>query len=125
MAVLNFIAFAMSIFALVMTIRQRKNLTDERKKRIEAERRASGYFLENRYAKYKQITQDGEIRKLKEENDRLKITGKRVRGYWIKVGKTEGGANILKCSICEKVRRGVAYTNYCKDCGARMEKEGE
>lgn len=42
-------------------------------------------------------------------------------GEWIKVGKTESGANILQCSVCGKVRRGIAKTAYCKDCGAKMD----
>jgi hypothetical protein len=42
-------------------------------------------------------------------------------GHWIKVGKTEGRANILQCSVCGKVRRGIAKTPYCKDCGAKMD----
>ena len=46
-------------------------------------------------------------------------------GHWIVVGKTEGGSNILKCSVCGKVRRGVAMTPYCKDCGAKNKRRGE
>lgn len=42
-------------------------------------------------------------------------------GKWIKVGTTESRANILQCSVCGKVRRGIAKTAYCKDCGAKMD----
>lgn len=43
-------------------------------------------------------------------------------GYWIVVGRTEGRSNILQCSACKKIRRGVAKTAYCKDCGAKMDR---
>ena len=46
-------------------------------------------------------------------------------GYWIVVGRTEGGSNILQCSACKKIRRGIAKTAYCKDCGAKMKREKE
>lgn len=42
-------------------------------------------------------------------------------GHWIKVGKTNGGSNILQCSVCGTVRKGVAKTRFCKDCGAKMD----
>ena len=41
-------------------------------------------------------------------------------GEWIKIGKTKGGSNILKCSVCSKVRKGVGKSAYCRDCGAEM-----
>lgn len=46
----------------------------------------------------------------------------RVRhGYWINHGRTTGGANILECSVCNRVRNGVSKSMYCRDCGAKMD----
>lgn len=42
-------------------------------------------------------------------------------GSWIPAGKTERGTNILMCSCCKKKRKGISKSNYCRDCGARMD----
>ena len=44
-------------------------------------------------------------------------------GSWIVVGKTEGGSNILKCSCCKRIRKGISKSAYCRDCGAKMDLE--
>ena len=42
-------------------------------------------------------------------------------GEWIVVGRTKGNSNILQCSECKKIRRGVGKSAYCRDCGAKMD----
>ena len=42
-------------------------------------------------------------------------------GYWEVVGKTEAGSNIIRCSVCGKERKGAGKSNYCRDCGAKMD----
>lgn len=42
-------------------------------------------------------------------------------GYWIVVGKTDKGSPILRCSVCEKERKGGGRSAYCRDCGAKMD----
>ena len=42
-------------------------------------------------------------------------------GEWIVIGRTEGNSNILQCSECKKIRRGVGKSAYCRDCGAKMD----
>lgn len=46
-------------------------------------------------------------------------------GHWVKVGKTKGGSNILQCSVCGNVRKGVGKSTYCRDCGAKMDGRGD
>ena len=42
-------------------------------------------------------------------------------GEWIVVGRTKGMSAILKCSYCGRVRKGHGRSNYCPDCGAKMD----
>lgn len=42
-------------------------------------------------------------------------------GKWLVIGKTKGRSNILQCSACGKVRKGVGKSAYCRDCGAKMD----
>lgn len=42
-------------------------------------------------------------------------------GCWIVIGKTEKGANILRCSVCGIERRGIGKSAYCRDCGGKMD----
>ena len=44
-------------------------------------------------------------------------------GEWIVVGRTKGMSAILKCSYCGRVRKGHGRSNYCPDCGAKMDGE--
>ena len=46
----------------------------------------------------------------------------RPQGKWILVGKTESRSNILKCTNCNRIRRGRPYSPFCPDCGAEMTK---
>lgn len=46
-----------------------------------------------------------------------------VHGKWKVVGRTKSNSAILKCSCCERVRRAHGKSNYCPDCGAKMDKE--
>lgn len=47
----------------------------------------------------------------------------RVRhGYWIDCGKTEKGSRIIQCSYCGKERAGAGKSDYCRDCGAKMDR---
>ena len=48
--------------------------------------------------------------------------GKRPQGEWALVGKTESRANIIKCTNCNRIRRGRPYSPFCPDCGAEMTK---
>ena len=45
-----------------------------------------------------------------------------VHGKWKVVGRTKSNSAILKCSCCERVRRAHGKSNYCPDCGAKMDK---
>lgn len=46
-----------------------------------------------------------------------------IHGKWKVVGWTKSNSAILKCSYCERVRRAHGKSNYCPDCGAKMDKE--
>ena len=46
-------------------------------------------------------------------------------GYWIDAGRTEKGSIILRCSVCKKERKGSGRSNYCRDCGAKMDIGGK
>ena len=48
-----------------------------------------------------------------------------VHSKWEVVGRTKSNSAILKCSCCGRVRRGHEKSNYCPDCGAKMDKEQE
>lgn len=45
-----------------------------------------------------------------------------AHGKWKVVGRTKSNSAILKCSCCERVRRAHGKSNYCPDCGAKMDK---
>ena len=42
-------------------------------------------------------------------------------GRWLTIGKTPTGTVIRKCSYCGKERKGGTKSQYCRDCGARMD----
>ena len=44
-------------------------------------------------------------------------------GEWIVVGRTKSRSAILKCSNCERVRKGHGKSTFCPDCGAKMDGE--
>lgn len=42
-------------------------------------------------------------------------------GAWEIVGRTKSNSAILKCSCCQRVRKGHGKSSYCPDCGAKMD----
>lgn len=46
----------------------------------------------------------------------------RIRhGAWVTIGKSKSGSPIRMCSYCNRQRKGINKSAYCRDCGAKMD----